>query len=226
MKGKWIIAIVLVGLMISGCSVSSPSDQIEHKEIENQEQTTEGNGKNEAKSEEPKETSTTDIAGTEEAKEYVFPETILNITGMTAEEQVESFRTNNVGNRRFEDVEVTEENALVLTMTEKQKKLYTDEIRTRIYEDIEKAREKDDIYIEINEDYSRVKVVLGEDSSVTGFHVILVKISSEVGVYQILSGCEPEQWGFRLIAEKGEEVLVDANVPHGSWKLTGEDFGE
>ena len=29
-----------------------------------------------------------------------------------------------------------------------------------------------------------------------------------------------------IIAEKGEEVLVDANVPHGSWKLTGEDFGE
>ena len=218
--------IVLIIFSFSGCSVSSPSDQMEHKEIENQEQTTEGNGKNEVKSEEPEETSTTDITDKEETKEYVFPETILNITGMTAEEQAESFRTNNVGNRRFEDVEVTEENALVLTMTEKQKKLYTDEIRTRIYEDIEKAREKDNIYIEINEDYSRVKVVLGEDSSVAGFHVILVKISSEVGVYQILSGCEPEQWGFRLIAEKGEEVLVDANVPHGSWKLTGEDFGE
>ena len=123
MKGKWIIAIVLVGLMISGCSVSSPSDQIEHKEIENQEQTTEGNGKNEVKSEEPEETSTTDITDKEETKEYVFPETILNITGMTAEEQAESFRTNNVGNRRFENVEVTEENALVLTMTEKQKKI-------------------------------------------------------------------------------------------------------
>ena len=55
--------IVLIILSFSGCSVSSPSDQMEHKEIENQEQTTEGNGKNEAKSEEPKETSTTDTKG-------------------------------------------------------------------------------------------------------------------------------------------------------------------
>ena len=126
--------IVLIILSFSGCSVSSPSDQRKPEEITHQDQTTEGNEKNEAKSEEQEETSTTDITDKEETKEYVFPETILNITGMTAEEQAESFRTNNVGNRRFEDVEVTEENALVLTMTEKQKKLYTDEIRTRIYE--------------------------------------------------------------------------------------------
>ena len=108
--------LVMIILSFSGCSVSSPSDQIEHKEIENQEQTTEGNGKNEVKSEEPKETSTTDTAGTEETKEYVFPETILSITGMSAEEQAESFRTYNIGNRRFDIVEVTEENAFVLTM--------------------------------------------------------------------------------------------------------------
>ena len=87
MKGKMIILIVLVVFMVSGCSVSSPSDHRKQEEITHQAQAKEGNGKNEAKPEEPKETSTTDIAGTEETKEYVLPETIWKITGITAEEQ-------------------------------------------------------------------------------------------------------------------------------------------
>ena len=124
--------IVLIIFSFSGCSVSSPSDQRKQEEITHQKQTTQRNGKNEVKSEEPEETSSTDLTDTEETKDYVLPQNIWAIAGMSAEEQAESFRTNNVGNRRFENVEVTEENALVLTMTEKQKKLYTDEIRTRI----------------------------------------------------------------------------------------------
>ena len=135
--------IVLIILSFSGCSVSSPSDQMEHKEIENQEQTTEGNGKNEAKSEEPKETSTTDIAGTEETKEYVLPETIWKITGITAEEQAGSFRAENPGNYFFTDIKVNEENALVLTMTEHQKNIYKKEVSSYLYADLEEAEQKE-----------------------------------------------------------------------------------
>ena len=45
--------IVLIILSISGCTVSSPSEQRKPEEITHQDQTTEGNEKNEAKSEEP-----------------------------------------------------------------------------------------------------------------------------------------------------------------------------
>ena len=54
MKGKMIILIVLVVFMVSGCSVSSPSDHRKQEEITHQAQATEGNGKNEAKPEEPR----------------------------------------------------------------------------------------------------------------------------------------------------------------------------
>ena len=214
--------IVLIIFSFSGCSVSSPSDQMEHKEIENQEQTTEGNGKNEAKSEEPKETSTTDIAGTEETKEYVLPETIWKITGITAEEQAGSFRAENPGNYFFTDIKVNEENALVLTMTEHQKNIYEKEVSSYLYADLEEAEQKEDIFIEINEDYSEMHMIMGENSSSIGFQVTFIKLASDIAVYQILNGCEPEEWGFRLIVEREEEIVLDVNVPDDSWEISSE----
>ena len=165
----------------------------------------------------------TDILDKSETREYILPETIWNITGMTAEEQAESFRDDNEGKQNFVDIEVRDE-ALVLTMTEEQKENYEEEIEARIFEDIEEAIDKEDIRIEISEDYKKVKMVLGENSTIEGFHVTLVKMSSEIGVYQILNGCAPEEWGFRLITERDEQVLINSNVPHGTWKLTEDDF--
>ena len=201
MKGKVIIVIVLVSLMISGCSALSLSGQRRQEEITHQAQATEGNGKNEAKPEEPEEISTTDITDSEETKEYVLPETIWRITGMTAEEQAESFRAENPGNYFFTDIKVNEENALVLTMTEHQKNIYEKEVSSYLYADLEEAEQKEDIFIEINEDYSEMHMIMGENSSSIGFQVTFIKLASDIAVYQILNGCEPEEWGFRLIVE-------------------------
>jgi len=222
MKGKMIILIVLVVFMVSGCSVSSPSDHRKQEEITHQAQATEGNGKNEAKPEEPEEISTTDITDSEETKEYVLPETIWRITGMTAEEQAESFRAENPGNYFFTDIKVNEENALVLTMTEHQKNIYEKEVSSYLYADLEEAEQKEDIFIEINEDYSEMHMIMGENSSSIGFQVTFIKLASDIAVYQILNGCEPEEWGFRLIVEREEEIVLDVNVPDDSWEISSE----
>ncbi len=225
MKEKHIyIKIVMIILMftaiISGCSIFSPPNLKKQEETAIEEQKAEIGEKSGTEYEK---ISTADIKDIEGMKSYIIPETIWDITGMTAEEQAESFRDDNVGKQNFADIEVRDE-ALVLTMTEEQKENYEEEIETRIFEDIEEAIDKEDIRIEISEDYKKVKMVLGENSSIEGFHVTLVEISSEIGVYQILNGCAPEEWGFRLITERDEQVLINSNVPHGTWKLTEDDF--
>lgn len=206
--------------IISGCSIFSLSNLKKQEETAIEGQKAEIGEKSGTEYEK---ISTADIEDIEGIKSYIIPETIWNITGMTAEEQAESFRDDNIGKQNFADIEVRDE-ALVLTMTEEQKENYEEEIETRIFEDIEEAIDREDIRIEISEDYKKVKMVLGENSSIEGFHVTLVKISSEIGVYQILNGCAPEEWGFRLITERDEQVLINSNVPHGTWKLTEDDF--
>ena len=226
MKGKVIIVIVLVSLMISGCSALSLSGQRRQEEITHQAQATEGNGKNEAKPEEPEEISTTDITDSEETKEYVLPETIWRITGMTAEEQAESFRAENPENYFFTDIKVNEENALVLTMNEKQKNMYAEEVISYLNSNIEVALEKDDIWIKINKDYSKIKMILGGESNSAGFQGTFAKVISYVAVYQILNGRNPEEWKVHLIVEKDEQIILDADIPDDKWVLTNEDFGE
>ena len=225
MKGKWIIAIVLVGLMISGCSVSSPSDQRKQEEITHQKQTTQRNGKNEVKSEEPEETSSTDLTDTEETKDYVLPQNIWAIAGMSAEEQIMSYKEENIDNKYFENVEVNDEQALVLTMTEKQKELYKDKVKLIINENIVEAEKKEDIRIEISENYDEARMILGEKTSSAGVQVTFVKLVTQIGIYQIVDGCEPEEWGIHLEMERKEKTILDVNVPKDNWRISSEELG-
>ena len=38
--------------------------------------------------------------------------------------------------------------------------------------------------------------------------------------------CVPDEWGFHLIVEREEEIILDVDVPDDKWVLTNEDFGE
>ena len=217
--------IVLIILSFSGCSVSSPSDQRKQEEITHQKQTTQRNGKNEVKSEEPEETSSTDLTDTEETKDYVLPQNIWAIAGMSAEEQIMSYKEENIDNKYFENVEVNDEQALVLTMTEKQKELYKDKVKLIINENIVEAEKKEDIRIEISENYDEARMILGEKTSSAGVQVTFVKLVTQIGIYQIVDGCEPEEWGIHLEMERKEKTILDVNVPKDNWRISSEELG-
>ena len=217
--------IVLIILSFSGCSVSSPSDQRKQEEITHQKQTTQRNGKNEVKSEEPEETSSTDLTDTEETKDYVLPQNIWAIAGMSAEEQIMSYKEENIDNKYFENVEVNDEQALVLTMTEKQKELYKDKVKLIINENIVEAEKKEDIRIEISENYDEARMILGEKTSSAGVQVTFVKLVTQIGIYQIIDGCEPEEWGLHLEMERKEKTILDVNVPKDNWRISSEELG-
>lgn len=217
--------IVLIIFSFSGCAVSSPSDQRKQEEINHQDQTTEENEKNEVKSEEPEETSSTDLTDTEETKDYVLPQNIWAIAGMSAEEQIISYKEENIDNKYFKNVEVNDEQALVLTMTEKQKELYKDKVKLIINENIVEAEKKEDIRIEISENYDEARMILGEKTSSAGVQVTFVKLVTQIGIYQIIDGCEPEEWGIHLEMERKEKTILDVNVPKDNWRISSEELG-
>ena len=167
---------------------------------------------------------TADISDKSEIREYILPETIWKITGMTAEEQAVSFRDGNPGNYYFTDIKVTEDNALVLMVTEKQRDMYEEEISSYLYEDLETAEKEEDIHIKLNEDYSEMQMIMGEDSSSIGFQITFIKVASDIAIYQILNGCEPEEWGFHLTIEREEEIILDVNVPDDSWEISSKEL--
>ena len=167
-----------------------------------------------------------DTSGEGEEQEYILPGTIWAIAGMSAEEQLQSYKEENTDNNYFKNIEVNDEDALVLTMTEKQKELYKDKVKLIINENIEEAEKKEDIWIEISENYDEAGMVLGEKASSAGFQAAYVKLATQIGIYQILNGCDPEDWGFHLTMEREEEIILDVDVPDDRWILTNEDFGE
>ena len=167
-----------------------------------------------------------DTSGEGEEQEYILPETIWAIAGMSAEEQLKSYKEENTDNNYFKNIEVNDEDALVLTMSEKQKELYKDKVKLIINENIEEAEKKEDIWIEISENYDEAEMVLGEKASSAGFQVAYVKLATQVGIYQILNGCDPEDWGFHLTMERDGKIILDVDVPDDRWVLTNEDFGE
>ena len=167
-----------------------------------------------------------DTSGEEEEQEYILPETIWAIAGMSAEEQLKSYKEENADNNYFNNIAVNDEDALVLTMTEKQKELYKDKVKLIINENIEEAERKEDIWIEISENYDKAEMILGEKAGSAGFQVAYVKLATQVGIYQILNGCDPEDWGFHLTMERDGKIILDVDVPDDRWVLTNEDFGE
>ncbi|WP_159431618.1 hypothetical protein [Clostridium sp. Marseille-P3244] len=167
-----------------------------------------------------------DTSGEGEEQEYILPGTIWAIAGMSAEEQLQSYKEENTDNNYFKNIEVNDEDALVLTMTEKQKELYKDKVKLIINENIEEAEKKEDIWIEISENYDEAGMVLGEKAGSAGFQVAYVKLATQVGIYQILNGCDPEDWGFHLTMERDGKIILDVDVPDDRWVLTNEDFGE
>ena len=167
-----------------------------------------------------------DTSGEGEEQEYILPGTIWAIAGMSAEEQLQSYKEENTDNNYFKNIEVNDEDALVLTMTEKQKELYKDKVKLIINENIEEAEKKEDIWIEISENYDEAGMVLGEKASSAGFQAAYVKLATQIGIYQILNGCDPEDWGFHLTMERDGKIILDVDVPDDRWILTNEDFGE
>lgn len=220
---KIVMIILMFTAIISGCSIFSPSNLKKQEETAIEGQKAEIGEKSGTEYEK---ISTADIEHIEGMKSYILPETIWNITGMTAEEQAKSFWADNPGNYYFTDIVVNEDNALVLTMTEKQKNMYMEQVISYLNNNIEEAYEKDDIQIKSNENYREVKMILGEESDSAGFQGTFVKVISYMAVYQILNGCEPEEWGVHLIVEREEEIILDVDVPDDKWVLTNEDFGE
>ncbi len=220
---KIVMIILIFTAIISGCSILSPPNLKKQEETAIEEQKAEIGEKSGTEYEK---ISTADIKDIEGMKSYILPETIWNITGMTAEEQAKSFWAENPGNYYFTDIVVNEDNALVLTMTEKQKNMYMEEVILYLNNNIKGAYEKEDIQIKSNENYREVKMILGEESDSAGFQGTFVKVISYMAVYQILNGCEPEEWDIHLIVEREEEIILDADIPDDKWVLTNEDFGE
>ena len=87
------------------------------------------------------------------------------------------------------------------------------------------TNKKEDIRVEISNDYHKVKFLLGQNSNSAGFQETFVIVSTQIGIYQIFNGCEPEEWGFRLIVEKEDQVILDVNIPEDNWQISSEELG-
>ena len=71
-----------------------------------------------------------------------------------------------------------------------------------------------------------MKIFLGENSNSNGFIKTYMMIATQIGIYQIISGCAPEEWGLHIKVLREGKVILDTNEPNASWQLNNEDFGE
>ena len=160
-----------------------------------------------------------------EVREYVVPVGVWSIAGLPIEEQVESFMEENDG-QYYTRVAANEDDNISFFMTEEQYRRYLKKLREDISDTVKKAEERNNIKIEISDDYREIKMTVGEDTGGYGFAFSYVFVGTQVGAYQSFLGGAPEDWSLHIIAIRDGEVLLDVNEPDEGWTLTNEDFGE
>ena len=206
MKKMISVFAALCAMLISGCTVTIP--------------VTDGE-----KTEELEELGETDWEPGE-VREYVVPVGVWSIAGLPIEEQVESAWEIDPDHYYFTRETANEDDSISFFITEEQYRRYLNRLKGEIEETVRDIREKEDIEIEISEDYREIKFIMGETANSGGFLLAYVMAGAEVGFYQSLLGCEPEEWGLHIIVIKDGEILLDVNEPDEGWTLTNEDFGE
>ena len=216
---KIIAVILLFALLINGCAVTSFSEQ--QKEENSNERKTEYESK-----EKISKTKETDHLDSEETKQYIIPQSLLSVAGITAEELVEDFNSTYSDDYYIDKAEVNENGEVLLTLTDTQRKRYMEYKEEVIREEIENAKDKEDISVEVTDDYKEMKIFLGENSNSNGFIKTYMMIATQIGIYQIISGCAPEEWGLHIKVLREGKVILDTNEPNTSWQLNNEDFGE
>ena len=205
MKKMISVFAALCAMLISGCTVTIP--------------VTDGE-----KTEELEELGETDWEPGE-VREYVVPVGVWSIAGLPIEEQVESFMEENDG-QYYTRVAANEDDNISFFMTEEQYRRYLKKLREDISDTVKKAEERNNIKIEISDDYREIKMTVGEDTGGYGFAFSYVFVGTQVGAYQSFLGGAPEDWSLHIIAIRDGEVLLDVNEPDEGWTLTNEDFGE
>lgn len=205
MKKMISVFAALCAMLISGCTVTIP--------------VTDGE-----KTEELEELGETDWEPGE-VREYVVPVGVWSIAGLPIEEQVESFMEENDG-QYYTRVAANEDDSISFFMTEEQYRRYLKKLREDISDTVKKAEERNNIKIEISDDYREIKMTVGEDTGGYGFAFSYVFVGTQVGAYQSFLGGAPEDWSLHIIAIRDGEVLLDVNEPDEGWTLTNEDFGE
>ena len=205
MKKMISVFAALCAMLISGCIVTIP--------------VTDGE-----KTEELEELGETDWEPGE-VREYVVPVGVWSIAGLPIEKQVESFMEENDG-QYYTRVTANEDDSISFFMTEEQYRRYLKKLREDISDTVKKAEERNNIKIEISDDYREIKMTVGEDTGGYGFAFSYVFVGTQVGAYQSFLGGAPEDWSLHIIAIRGGKVLLDVNEPDEGWTLTNEDFGE
>ena len=170
----------------------------------------------------------TNTGSVDESKknEYIIPQSLLSVAGITAEELVEDFNETYSDDYYIDKAEVNENGEVLLTLTNTQRKRYMEYKEEVIKDEIENARYKEDISVEITDDYKEMKISLGENSNSNGFIKTYMMLATQMGIYQIISGCAPEEWGLHIKVLREGKVILDTNEPNASWQLNNEDFGE
>ena len=166
-----------------------------------------------------------DNAELEEIRKYIIPQTLLSVAGISAEEWAEDLKNTYPENYYFNKVEININREVVIGSSDIQKERYIELKEEVIGEALENANKKEDIRVEISNDYHKVKFLLGQNSNSAGFQETFVIVSTQIGIYQIFNGCEPEEWGFRLIVEKEDQVILDVNIPEDNWQISSEELG-
>ena len=206
-------------LMVSGCSSKKPflmqpeSTEMIEKEMTEQNQNQIEKHEN------------NDNAELEEIREYIIPQTLLSVAGISAEEWAEDLKNTYPENYYFNKVEINTNREVVIGSSDIQKERYIELKEEVIGEALENANKKEDIRVEISNDYRKVKFLLGQNSNSAGFQETFVIVSTQIGIYQIFNGCEPEEWGFRLIVEREDQVILDVNIPEDNWQISSEELG-
>ncbi len=168
----------------------------------------------------------TDSVDESKKNEYIIPQSLLSVAGITAEELVEDFNETYSDDYYIDKAEVNENGEVLLTLTNTQRKRYMEYKEEVIKDEIENARYKEDISVEITDDYKEMKISLGENSNSNGFIKTYMMLATQMGIYQIISGCAPEEWGLHIKVLREGKVILDTNEPNASWQLNNEDFGE
>ncbi|WP_159431619.1 hypothetical protein [Clostridium sp. Marseille-P3244] len=218
-RKRTVIFILSSVLAVSGCSSKKPflmqpeSTEMIEKEMAEQNQNQIEKHEN------------NDNAELEEIRKYIIPQTLLSVAGISAEEWAEDLKNTYPENYYFNKVEININREVVIGSSDIQKERYIELKEEVIGEALENANKKEDIRVEISNDYHKVKFLLGQNSNSAGFQETFVIVSTQIGIYQIFNGCEPEEWGFRLIVEKEDQVILDVNIPEDNWQISSEELG-
>ena len=206
-------------LVVSGCSSKKPflmqpesTETIENEVTEENQNQIEKHENN-------------DNAELEEIREYIIPQTLLSVAGISVEEWAEDLKNAYPENYYFNKVEINTNQEVVIGSSDIQKERYIELKEEVIGEALENANKKEDIRVEISNDYRKVKFLLGQNSNSAGFQETFVIVSTQIGIYQIFNGCEPEEWGFHLTIEREDQVILDVNIPEDNWQISSEELG-